>query len=80
MAQHHIDALELIKKGEWDKSHRLIQQFDDRFAALIHGYLHKIEGDLSNAAYWYRLAGEIDSTQDHTAELTELINRAAKLP
>lgn len=43
-------------KGEWDKAHQLIQDIDDRNAAWIHAYLHRKEGDIWNADYWYQRA------------------------
>ena len=58
MTTDHDKALELAREGRWEASHRLIQQHEDPLACLIHGYLHRIEGDLGNAAYWYRRAGE----------------------
>jgi hypothetical protein len=27
-------------------------------AAWVHAYLHRVEGDLPNAGYWYRTAGK----------------------
>lgn len=44
-------------RGDWDEAHRLAQRDDDRGGAWVHAYLHRKEGDLSNAAYWYRRAG-----------------------
>jgi hypothetical protein len=43
--------------GEWDGAHRVAQEIDDEMGARIHAYLHRKEGDLSNAGYWYRRAG-----------------------
>ena len=48
----------LIDEGDWDGAHRLVQVHSDRLSCLIHGYLHRDEGDLGNAAYWYQRAGE----------------------
>jgi hypothetical protein len=48
-------------KGDWDAAHRLAQDEDD--AAWVHAYLHRVEGDLSNAGYWYRRAGKPASQQ-----------------
>lgn len=50
-------ALELIKDGNWDAAHQLIQDDTDPLSCQIHGYLHRIEGDLANARYWYRHGG-----------------------
>lgn len=44
-------------KGDWDKAHELIHEVDDKQAARIHAFLHRKEGDLSNARYWYTKAG-----------------------
>lgn len=44
-------------KGDWDKAHEYAQERDDRNGARVHAYLHRKEGDLSNAGYWYRRAG-----------------------
>lgn len=54
----YLKALELEKSGNWDQAHRLIQSYYTMEACWIHAYLHRIEGDLSNAAYWYRQAGK----------------------
>lgn len=53
----HGKALELAKAGQWDAAHELVQPFSDPLSCLVHGYLHRVEGDLGNAAYWYRRAG-----------------------
>jgi hypothetical protein len=45
-------------RGDWDKAHRLAQSQDDATGAWVHAYLHRVEGDQSNAAYWYRRAGK----------------------
>ena len=53
----HIKALDLARDGNWDESHQLVQQYSDELSCLIHAYLHRAEGDMSNAKYWYRHAG-----------------------
>lgn len=58
MGCDHIKALDLAKAGKWDESHELVQAYSDRKSCLIHGYLHRVEGDISNAKYWYRRANE----------------------
>lgn len=58
MNNSHRKALNLAGEGQWDAAHELIQSLDDREACLIHAYLHRIEGDLGNARYWYRRAHE----------------------
>ena len=72
MACDYLKALDLAKAGNWDESHELVQIHSDRTACLIHAYLHRVEGDFSNARYWYRRAGEtmLDNTLE--AELGRL--------
>lgn len=53
----YLQALWHDAKGDWDKSHDLIQDLNDADAAWIHAYLHRKEGDIWNADYWYRKAG-----------------------
>jgi hypothetical protein len=45
-------------KGDWDQAHRIVQDDSSRDAAWVHAYLHRVEGDLGNAGYWYRQAGK----------------------
>lgn len=44
-------------RGDWDAAHRVAQDIDGEDGAWIHAYLHRKEGDLGNAGYWYRHAG-----------------------
>lgn len=72
-------ALDLAKDGEWDDAHKLVQAYSDKMSCLIHGYLHRIEGDLSNARYWYRRAEETMPDNDLAAEskrLYELVEQS----
>lgn len=52
----YLQALWYDGKGNWDKSHDIIQDIDDRRASWIHAYLHRKEGDEWNARYWYNRA------------------------
>jgi hypothetical protein len=45
-------------RGDWDGAHRVAQDIDDQSGAWVHAYLHRKEGDLGNAAYWYQRAGQ----------------------
>ncbi len=49
-------------KGDWQKAHRCAQQQANAEGAWVHAYLHRVEGDLSNAGGWYRRAGRPVST------------------
>ncbi|MBR0667333.1 hypothetical protein GXW71_23450 [Roseomonas hellenica] len=53
-----LRALWLGLRGEWTAAHEIAQAHDDANAAWVHAWLHRIEGDESNAAYWYRRAGK----------------------
>lgn len=43
-------------RGDWDRAHAIAQDVDDENGSLVHAYLHRKEGDLANAGYWYRRA------------------------
>ena len=45
-------------KGNWTKAHESAQQDEGTHGAWVHAYLHRKEGDSSNAAYWYDRAGK----------------------
>jgi hypothetical protein len=51
-----LAALWWAAKGDWDKAHGIVMKQDSRDAAWVHAYLHRVEGDLDNAGYWYRQA------------------------
>ena len=53
-----LAALWWAAKGDWDAAHKIVQDESDANSAWVHAYLHRVEGDLSNAAYWYRQAGQ----------------------
>jgi hypothetical protein len=53
-----LEALWHLRKGDWPRAHAIVQEHeDDDAAGLVHAHLHRIEGDISNAGYWYRRAG-----------------------
>ena len=51
-----LTALWWAGKGNWDKAHEIVQSESGPDAAWVHAYLHRVEGDLGNAGYWYRQA------------------------
>ena len=53
----YLKALWHDARGEWDEAHHIIQDVPDKTASWIHAYLHRKEGDISNADYWYNQAG-----------------------
>jgi hypothetical protein len=57
-----LAALWREAKGNWHGAHALAQAADDAEGAWVHAYLHRVEGDLANAGYWYRRAGRPAAT------------------
>ena len=53
-----LAALWWAAKGNWDQAHKIVQDESTKEAAWVHAYLHRVEGDLGNAGYWYRQAGQ----------------------
>jgi hypothetical protein len=51
-----LQALWHDARGEWDRAHQLAQDVETKDGAWVHAYLHRKEGDASNAGYWYRRA------------------------
>jgi hypothetical protein len=45
-------------RADWEAAHRVAQDIDTPEGAWIHAYLHRKEGDPTNAAYWYRRAAK----------------------
>ena len=52
------EALWWDAKADWARAHGLVDALESREGMVVHAYLHRKEGDESNAAYWYRRAGE----------------------
>jgi len=44
-------------RGDWARAHEAAQGDDTAQGAWVHAYLHRKEGDIGNAGYWYRRAG-----------------------
>jgi hypothetical protein len=53
----YLSAMWHDENGNWNKSHSLIDQLEDVTACRLHAYLHRKEGDIWNADYWYKKAG-----------------------
>jgi hypothetical protein len=53
-----LEGLWWAAKGDWDRAHKIVQDDEGPDAAWVHAYLHRVEGDLPNAGYWYRAAGQ----------------------
>jgi len=53
-----LRALWHAANADWKRAHEIVQGGEGPDAAWVHAYLHRVEGDLSNADYWYRRAGK----------------------
>jgi len=74
----HIKALDLAREGNWDESHKLVKQYDDKLSCLIHAYLHRAEGNIGDANYWYRRSdvnAPDDTLEDELNSLYEMTNK-----
>lgn len=52
-----LRSLWLDRNGRWDDAHAIAQEIHTQDGSLLHAYLHRKEGDLGNAGYWYSRAG-----------------------
>lgn len=50
------EAIPLLEARDWQAAHEIAQESDAPFASWAHGIVHLIEGDESNARYWYARA------------------------
>ncbi len=75
-------ALWYEARGDWNRAHELVQNDPTRESAWVHAYLHRKEGDLANARYWYNRAsrppadGDLETEWEQIAQtLLEQMNR-----
>jgi hypothetical protein len=61
-------------RGDWDTAHRVAQDVEDAEGAWVHAYLHRKEGDLANAGYWYRRANRPAASDQLTKEWERLVS------
>ena len=65
---HAVQALWWDAHGDWNKAHGCAQAQADATGAWVHAYLHRKEGDMSNAGGWYKRAGRPPATVSLEAE------------
>jgi len=76
-------AVALLESGDWRAAHEIVQRDEDsRLSCWAHGIVHLMEGDTSNARYWYRQAkrpfpGEPLAAKEIDALKEELARRSA---
>ncbi len=69
-----LAALWWAAKGDWDAAHKIVMNEETKDAAWVHAYLHRVEGDLSNAGYWYRRAAKPAATVSLDAEWQRIVD------
>jgi hypothetical protein len=69
----YLTVLWYDAKGKWDIAHKLAQSIFNNEGSLLHAYLHRKEGDLANASYWYSNAGKEMPNISLTEEWEELV-------
>ena len=67
-------ALWWAAKGDWDAAHKIVQDESDANSAWVHAYLHRVEGDLSNAGYWYRQASQLVAKDSLETEWERIVS------
>ena len=78
-----LQALWCAHQGNWQQAHEIVQDANNRDSAWVHAYLHRQEGDLSNARYWYRQAqkppfiGDLEQEWQQIAQ--ELLSKLPEL-
>lgn len=69
-----LDALWHDARGDWERAHDIAQNVDDKAGAWVHAYLHRKEGDISNARYWYRRAGRPEASSSIGDEWESIVS------
>jgi len=67
-----LEALWYDAKGDWAAAHNLAQEDSSPDGSWVHAYLHRKEGDLSNASYWYHRAEQPRSDKTLNEEWDEI--------
>lgn len=68
-----LQALWLDGNDDWEQAHTVAQDVEGTDGAWVHAYLHRKEGDVANAAYWYRRAGHPVASGDLSAEWEAMV-------
>ncbi|MCR9016657.1 hypothetical protein [Aquiflexum gelatinilyticum] len=74
-----LEALWYDGKGDWKSAHNLADGPSDKLSARVHAYLHRKEGDIWNADYWYRRSGETRPEISLEDEWEMLVERILKI-
>jgi hypothetical protein len=75
-----LAALWWVAKKDWPKAHEIAQAHDTEACAWVHAHLHRVEGDLGNAGYWYRRARKPLATGATQAEWAAMVQELLATP
>lgn len=68
-----LQSLWWMENGDWTRAHGLVDDANGADECWVHAHLHRVEGDLANAGYWYRRAGRPAATPPLEAERAQII-------
>lgn len=71
--EESLIALWYDARGDWETAHSHAQDDKSPAGSWVHGFLHRKEGDLGNAAYWYRRAGKPEASGSLDEEWTQIV-------
>ncbi len=69
----YLTSLWFDGKNNWEQAHEIAQDINDTNGSWLHAYLHRKEGDFSNAGYWYRRAGKLTPAYSLQQEWKEMV-------
>ena len=72
-----VAALWWDAKGDWARAHGLVDELETADGMAVHAYLHRKEGAVSNADYWYARAGRRFHRPTLEAEWEALVDALA---
>ena len=75
-----LQALWFDAKNNWEEAHSIVDSGVTVEEAWVHAYLHRKEGDVWNANYWYRRAGRAMPSITHKQEWETLVFYFLKAP
>lgn len=68
-----LQALWHAGRNDWEKAHHIAQEVPDAAGSWVHAHVHRNEGDLSNARYWYQRAGQPEATDSLQSEWRRIV-------
>jgi len=74
-----LQALWYERRGQWEEAHQTAQAEENSDGAWVHAYLHRREGDRSNARYWYHQAGRPESKETLDQEWESITRQLLEL-